>query len=136
KRTIEDQKTETKGEIHSTTEQIDNYKQRILANPAQDDVQTECEKWEAKYRELDDAINETANLIRQKEKEKENIKTALARADEQFQQNKSQLIKLAHEQKQLDQAHDEMLDKLANIRPQWRSIDNLYLKESTVENTL
>src|SRR5699024_5197556 len=76
------------------------------------------------------------NLIHVKHNEKTEVEAAIERTREQFKQMTLQLQEKTYERQLLNQAHDETIEKLATIRPVWRGLNDLYLKESSVTSTL
>lgn len=136
KREVEKEFAETKGDINSNERQINNLKQRVLANPQQEDVRTQYEKWSRERTHLDEAIIKATNFIHIKRNEKTEVAAAIERSRKQLDDTKKQLHKKIYDNQQLDNTHDKTIVALAEVRPVWQGLDDLYLKESSILGTL
>ena len=123
-------------EIETKKEAIEKIKGEILANPQQEDLHKEYAEWMNVNKQLNDAVIEAHNVFHLKEKELKDVTDALQQANEHLQKLTLQKQAVEYEQRQLRQAHEETIDKLATIRPTWQGLKDLYLRQSTILNTL
>lgn len=133
---LKEQNVRMDAEITFKQEQGIKIKQQILANPTQEDVKTEQEKWMKRHQYLDE------ESIRLKQLEKENKHSIdLAEKEREELLEKKSTVQIQHqkqkiEEKQLQASHDELVSNLATIRSSWSSLDNLYMKENAVYQPL
>lgn len=135
-RKIEREFDRTGGNIQSNIDQINQYKQRILANPDKENLETRYDEWLKEQTELDAAIVKAKNTIHLKKSERIQVDEAIQASREQLHETKLNREKTSYEQAQLDEAHDETVAKLATIHATWQGIEDLYLQESSITNRL
>ncbi|HZW68748.1 MAG TPA: hypothetical protein VFF20_09105 [Pseudogracilibacillus sp.] len=123
-------------EVETKKEAIEKIKGEILANPQQEDLPKEYAQWMKLTKQLNEAVNEAHNILHLKENELHDVSDALHQAKEKLQNIKGQRQAVEYEQRQLKQAHEATIEKLATIRPIWRGLKDLYLRQSTIINTL
>src|SRR5699024_7432496 len=123
-------------DIESKQDDIERLKQSTLANPQQDDVQREYDKWLETQERLEDDIITAQNLIHVKKKEKTAITSELEERRQEAQELSLQLQAHKSEQALLNKTQQAIIDKLATVRAHWQGLDDIYLKQSSVEHTL
>ncbi|RDW16982.1 hypothetical protein CWR48_15365 [Oceanobacillus arenosus] len=130
------EKAGLEAEIKIKQHRVAALKQEILANPGQEDLKTEFSKWLKRHQFLD----EDWIRLRQLDKGKENEITELNAARENLFSVKSEseqaLNRVVVEEERLQEMHRNLAVQLAEIRPKWGTIVDLYLRETTIYDEL
>ncbi|MED4301217.1 hypothetical protein P9204_12375 [Geobacillus stearothermophilus] len=122
-----------KSRIDSRTKDIDHLKQQLLANPSQEQVEEEMEKWVQRQQWLDDEIiclqQEIKQLI-QEEKEAEARKEVY---QHDLSSTKIEQENTAYQLKEIQQEEKALIKKLASLRPQWATLESVHINEATIK---
>ncbi|AST91048.1 hypothetical protein [Sutcliffiella cohnii] len=122
--------------IETRTNDLQRLKNQLLANPTQEDMKEEMEKWTKRQQYLDDEI---ISFIKQ-EKEKMGEIKVLTKKLEENQLEKSRVEnKQNNVNYQLDQFIEEqkhVIKLLSSLRPQWASIEKIHLQEEAIRTRL
>ena len=124
------------GQLEIKQDDSKNLLQYILAQPDQENVQVEYEKWIARGNVLDEEI---IRLDKKKREAKQRTEELQAERETRQRDNANidlQIQAIKQEAKQLEHAHESLVKKLAEIRPSWQTIDDLHLKEGSVYGPL
>ncbi|OLO39219.1 hypothetical protein BTR23_09205 [Alkalihalophilus pseudofirmus] len=130
------QRSEIIGKMNNREEDLDNLKQQLLANPDQESVVEEIDKWVTRAQFLDEEIvrlYQEANQLKIEAKAVEDQIDTVRTEIESFDKTKGRLV---DQQADANQAHQLSIDQLTTLRPQWATIDNLYLKQDTIVQRL
>ena len=122
--------------IDARENDMEQIKQRILANPSQQSVDEEMAKWIERERWLDEEIvrlRQEVKQFHQAEQEAEAKKEAL---QQQWAAKRAECEALAQRLKALENEEQALIKKLASLRPQWAALDSVYAHEATIEMRL
>ncbi|WP_209120966.1 hypothetical protein [Alkalihalobacillus sp. BA299] len=131
-RVIVKQLSEIIGKMNSREDDLATLKQQLLANPDQEKVAEEMEKWIARVQFLDEEIirlHQEANQLKLEGKAASDQIDAYRSEKEEFERTKRTLM---DQQADAERNQQQVIDQLTMLRPQWATIDNLYLKQETV----
>lgn len=118
-------------QINGLEKSAEKIKQEILANPAQEDVKVEQEKWLKRRQFLDDEIIRLQQQSRLNRQEIKAAESALSEMLEKDKQLEISLSELDMEEKHLLDAEAKVIEELVTLRPQWTNLDNL-LNENAI----
>lgn len=127
------ERSKIEANIHSRTMDVEQLKQKLLSNPNQEHVKDELDKWQKRTQFLDDEI------IRLKQEEKRLLKEIEKANDrkEDFQKeytNKEKdQNKIIFELSAMKDAQRRIIDKMSSLRPQWTTLENIYLTQDSIE---
>lgn len=124
------------GVIESRTKDIEKLRQQLLANPDQEQLKEEWDKWQVRTQFLDEEI---IGLQQESKKFTLEEQEAEARRDE-FRKSHSEtemdLNKIDHELSDMENTQKFLIAKLSSLRPQWVKLENIYLSQDSVEKRL
>ena len=122
------------GLIESKEGDLNRLKQ-VLANPDQEDMKTECDKWTVRRQWLDEEIirlnkwcKTAEQTVNDLEKNREQLRGKVHKADIKIHEK-------LHIKHQMKLAQDQLNEQLAEIRPNWQTVD-LHLQESRLRGAL
>ena len=124
------------GIIDSRLKDIGRLKQFLLANPDQQQLKDELDKWQNRTQFLDEEI------IRFQQEEKQFVldeKEAEKRKEELLREYAAQELamnKLDFQLTAMENSQQAVRQKLAALRPQWLTVDNVYLLQESIEKRL
>ncbi|MDQ0229017.1 hypothetical protein [Metabacillus malikii] len=120
------------GKIDSLEMQMDRIRHKILAKPDQEAVDDFVGQWEKRLVYLDEQIvylktenKQLQGKIKDLNGQHDTIKSLIA-------ENELKRTEIDMEVKQAEQAHLKMIEELGSLRPQWTSLDSVYLKEDSL----
>jgi len=113
--------------IERTTEKI---KQEILANPDQEDVKVEQEKWLKRRQFLDEEMIRMRHQLRDNGQATEQAGKVLSELLETDKQLEINLSELEMKEEHLLEAESKVIEELTTLRPQWATLDNLLNENS------
>ncbi|MFO1442082.1 hypothetical protein KDN24_02360 [Bacillus sp. Bva_UNVM-123] len=122
--------------IDTRTKDIERLKQQLLANPDQEQVKEEWNKWQVRTLFLDEEIIRLQQELKRftlEEQEAEGRRDELHNA-----QSKTviEMNKTVNELSNKENAEKLLIEKLATLRPQWLKLENIHLSQDSVEKRL
>nr|MBA5586351.1 hypothetical protein [Anaerobacillus isosaccharinicus]QOY38722.1 hypothetical protein AWH56_022375 [Anaerobacillus isosaccharinicus] len=125
-----------KARIENRLKDMEGLKQYLLSNPEQEDVKVELQKWNERYQFLDDEVIR----LQQENKQFSNEVIAVEKLREELQDEFSEVEKsrqeLSFQLSEIKNAQTNVIIRLSSIRPQWASLENVYLHEETIKKRL
>lgn len=122
--------------IDARSGDLEKLEQQLLANPDQEQVKEEYNKWIKRTQFLDEEIILLGSQIKQQTQEfevavnsLEQLKTALSDTNEKKNRVNFELAAIENEQTRL-------IKQLAQLRPQWVTLENVYLSQGTIQKRL
>lgn len=128
--------SQLKSRIETRKEDSNKLRQQLLANPDQELVETELENWKNREQWLDEEMIRLQQEEKRLGNESEQLEISLETYRDKKVTVEKQKDKLILEQDLAKDAHDTLVTKLAERRPQWSNLDNIYLKQQSIETTL
>lgn len=120
------------GKMDNLNQQMKRIQKRILSNPDQESVKESVIKWEERLVYLDEQMvqlkNNNKQLARMIIESKEQLETVVKQKEERVNAR----IKLESEIEQIENAHVKVKEDLAALRPQWATLDSVYLKQDSL----
>lgn len=132
KQNAREERAAVQSRIEARERDMEQIKQHILANPSQQSVEEEREKWLERERWLDEEIvrlRQDVKQFSQAEQEAEAKKEAL---QQQWAAKRAECGALAQRLKALENEEQALIKKLASFRPQWAALDSVYSHEATI----
>ncbi len=120
----------------SRTDDLNRMNQQLLANPEQEHVREEYEKWIKRVQYLDEEgirLQSEEKQLVQEAKEAEDRVDQLKDALSEAEKMKS---KVEFERKAFENAQKSLIERLALLRPQWAALENIYLSQDSIETRL
>lgn len=122
--------------VDTRTKDVKELEQQLLANPAQENVKEEMGKWVNRVQFLDEELirlgQEQKRIAREEEESAERtVKFGHFKAE---MDSKQQNVRFQLEQ--LEKEENNVIQELSQLRPQWATLNNLYLKAESVKGTL
>lgn len=124
------------GFIESRQKDMEKLKQQILSNPDQENVKEELDKWQSRVQFLDEEIIhliQKEKLLFQKEKEAGQRKDML---QNEFFETETLRNKISYKLSAMEKDQEDVIQQLALLRPQWTTLDNIYLKQESIEKRI
>ncbi len=118
--------------IDSSRADMQLIAQRILANPVHDSMEQEKEKWEQRAVEVEKAINDTGQSIKQSEMEKEKLLREIPALRDILEKVQSEQIMLSNNISGIEEKQAGLLQELKDWQADMYNIDSLYLKQSSI----
>jgi chromosome segregation ATPase len=115
---------------------LQQIRQQILSNPDQENVKQSLKQWELRFNQLDQEIVQAKDQCKQMEKEIQQLNLQKEALDEQKRLKENEQAKLSTELEQTEYQHQRLKDTLTHLKPQWATIDLLYLKEDSIQKQL
>ncbi|WP_040209089.1 coiled-coil domain-containing protein [Neobacillus jeddahensis] len=135
-RTVRDSLSECKAVITSRLKDMDGLKQRLLANPVQDHVKDELKQWNIRHQFLDE------DIIRIGQEEKQLLSDEIEATVRLEAYRRDALVvqsaydKATFQLEEVALAQERLIQQLASLRPQWASVESVYLKQESIEKRL
>ncbi|XJZ25701.1 hypothetical protein ACF5W4_09765 [Bacillota bacterium Lsc_1132] len=124
------------GVLDSRFKDIERLKQFLLSNPDHEQVKDELEKWQKRTQFLDDEIIrlqlEEKQLVLE-EKEAEDRKEDYLKEYSATELNRN---KISFELSTMEKTQKTLIQKLSALRPQWVTLENVYLSQESIETRL
>ncbi|PAV30774.1 hypothetical protein CIL05_03360 [Virgibacillus profundi] len=133
---VKQEDNHTQGQLSTKQDQLEKLKQQILANPDQESVQAEYENWNERHQWLDEEIIRLKQFKKASEQKVTELDQQREALNEQLNDKKMSLRDKKYDEQTMQKAHDALIDKLGEIRPSWKAITNLHLKENSVYSPL
>ncbi len=124
------------GIIESSEKEIAHIKQEILANPKEEQVEQKLKEWHERSQNLDEKIIDLNKLRKQafdSDKIESEAKEALTT---ELQLLKSKQQHLTYDLDQFELAEKQIISHLGDIRPQWKSLTNVYTTEHSISQRI
>ncbi|MFY0517935.1 hypothetical protein ACOMCU_08880 [Lysinibacillus sp. UGB7] len=132
----EKQQAKLKGQGEGIKKHLEKLTQQLLANPEQERVVDLLPDWNDRIQFLDEEIIRLEQLIKQ-------LNNQLSESEEKkefYNEERNKIITLKTtnraKQEQLQKAHQQLIENLKAVRPQWVNIESIYLQQETVEARL
>ena len=128
--------SEIKGRIDSRLKDIKRLEQQLLANPNQENVIEEMNKWNERFQFLDDEIIRLQQAEKQLvivELEAEARKEELQKELSTFESTKKNV---SYQLSEIEKDQLNLINRLASLRPQWASVESVYLQQESIETRL
>ncbi|WP_042355678.1 hypothetical protein [Bacillus rubiinfantis] len=122
--------------IGQRTKDMERLKQQILANPEHESVQEELTTWSERHQFLDEEIirlNQEEKLFTMEIKEAE---TRLEELRNEHAQTEFAAKETSYVLTEISEAQHNLITELAELRPQWASLENIYLTQESIETRL
>lgn len=122
--------------IKTRTNDMESLEQQLLANPKQERVQDEFQKWIDRHQFLDD---EMITLQKEEKQIQRDIKEAVTFKEELQKEAADEGLmraKLSVALKTIEQKQQILITALSAIRTQWNGLENVYDQESTILSRL
>lgn len=135
-RNARDQLSAIKSRIESRINDLEKLKQQLLANPYQEHVREEIEKWINRQQWLDEEIirlQQEVKQLFQKEKEAEARKEAY---QDELSTVQSEQKSTDYQLREIQREEEALIQKLASLRPQWATLESVHANEATIEMRL
>ncbi|GAA0485278.1 hypothetical protein GCM10008986_08190 [Salinibacillus aidingensis] len=133
---VKQQLSRIQATITARTEDMEKLEQQLLANPQQEQVATEFKKWEARSNELDEEIvrlNQEIKQLNRDVQEADEQKDKLLKEQAELEKNKNEV---SFQLNELQDAQGNVIIRLASLRPQWASVEDMYSIQQTIETRL
>ncbi|MCD8501232.1 MAG: hypothetical protein LRY71_05545 [Bacillaceae bacterium] len=124
------------GTIEARKEDMERIKQQILANPKQETVMAELEKWQRRYQFLDEEIIHLLQQQKKLQSEKQTLSDAIEKRREEKVEIEKDRARLSSQITMISEAEAELIAQLVKTRPQWASIENVYLQQDSIEKRI
>ncbi|WP_096271197.1 hypothetical protein [Paucisalibacillus globulus] len=122
--------------IRARTEDMEKLQQQILANPQQEQVTIELKKWQERSNHLDQEVvrlNQEVKQLNLQIGEAEEQWDKLLEEHTEIERNKNDVsFKLS----ELDAAQGNVITRLAGLRQQWASFEDIYTAQQTIETRI
>jgi hypothetical protein len=126
----------TQGVISSRLKDLERLKQQLLSNPDQEQVKDILYKWQERTQFLDEEIIRLQQEIKQLYLQEQEIEER----KEEFQKSRlrmeNDLNRISYKLSSMEKAQRGLIEKLAGLRPQWTTLENVYLTQESVETRL
>lgn len=122
--------------IEARTGDLKRLKQQLLANPEQEQVKEEYDKWIKRTQFLDEEIIGLGSQIKQQTQDstESNNRVDQLKLEESDTNNKKN--KVSFERAAIEKAQTKLINDLALLRPQWVTLENVYLSQDTIQERL
>ncbi|MFS0861128.1 hypothetical protein [Fredinandcohnia sp. 179-A 10B2 NHS] len=128
--------SDSNGLIKNRLKDMQKLKQILLANPEQEDIKSELAKWQQRSQFLDDEI---IRLVQEEKQLIADIREAEVRKEayqsEHLEVNAREQSVASH-LSAIEKAEKIVINSLTSVRPQWESIESLYLKQDSIDSRI
>ncbi|WP_026906761.1 hypothetical protein [Paucisalibacillus globulus] len=125
-----------KERIQARTEDMEKLQQQLLANPQQEQVSIELKKWQERSNYLDQEVvrlNQEVRQLNLQIEEAEEQMDNLLQEHAEIETNKNNVsFKLT----ELDNVQGNVITRLAGLRQQWASLEDIYTAQQTIETRI
>jgi hypothetical protein len=122
--------------VGSRTNDLEKLKQQLLANPDQEQVKEEYEKWISRTQFLDEEIIRLQSVVKQLNQESKEAEDREEKLKNTQSEAKHQKSEVEFERKAIENAQKNLIDRLALLRSQWAAIENIYLAQDSIQKRL
>lgn len=122
--------------IETRTGDMKKLEQSLLANPEQEQVYIELEKWRNRYHFLDEEIIRLESEKKSKNKEIIELDQRIERQKDEKNDLTNELRLIVTATNQIEAEQSEVIKQLSSLRPQWSTLDSVYEHEQSIENRL
>ncbi|GGK31548.1 membrane protein [Caldalkalibacillus thermarum] len=130
------EKAKVEGRIEQTREEISRIAHSVLDRPDSETVEEEWSKWETAYNQLDHAIINDKEKLKQLEQQQKDKRTAQHSIDSQISARRASLAKLTEQKETIEAEHDTLLHKVQEMKPEWHHYESLYLRQASIVKQL
>lgn len=122
--------------IDTRTKDVRELEQQLLANPTQESVEEEMSKWVNRVQFLDEELIRLGQEQKQvgREEGESTERTEQLRDGKAVTESKQQSVRFQLEQ--IEKAEKYAIQELSQLRPQWATINHLYLTAESVKATI
>lgn len=124
------------GQLQSNLQLLNDLAQKLLANPVEQRVKDEFNKWTARVQFLDEDIIQLQHIIREANKKIKALENKQLETREKIDEVNLTLNKHKHIINDQQHAHETLITSLTMINEKWKTVDNLYLKESSLNSEI
>jgi chromosome segregation ATPase len=135
-RNARDELSRIKSRIESRTNDLEKLKQQLLANPSQEHVKEEIEKWIERQQWLDEEIIRLQQEVKQFNQEEKEAEARKEAYQHDLSSTKIEQENTAYQLKEIQQEEQTLIKKLASLRPQWATLESVHANEATIEMRL
>ncbi|MBB6175697.1 myosin heavy subunit [Anoxybacillus tengchongensis] len=122
--------------IHAREKDMEHLKQRLLANPTQQSVEEEMEKWMEREQWLDEELVRLRQEIKQLKQLERDIEAHKEALEKQRANKQAECKALEKHIQMIESEEQALIKKLASVRPQWVALDSVYIQEETIQMRL
>jgi predicted nucleic acid-binding Zn-ribbon protein len=130
---VKQQLSGIQAKIKARTDDMEKLKQQILANPQQEQISTELKKWQERSNHLDQEVVRLNQEVKQLDgqiEEAEEQRDKLLWEQTEIERNKNEV---AFKLNELHGAQGHVIRRLAGLRQQWSSLEDIYTTQRTIE---
>ena len=120
------------GMINSRLKDMEYIKQEILANPKEEKVDQKLKQWNKRRQILDEEIIELNQLRKATLGDQEKQTQAKIALINEQQMIGNHYQQLSYQLEHLREAESQLITRLAQLRPQWASLDNVYSTQHSI----
>ncbi len=125
------------GVLDSRSKDIERLKQQLLANPDQEQVKDELDKWQERvsisWMKKLSACSRKENCLFSRKRMLFTEKKIYKNSTIPLKRDRN---KINYELSAMKNAQRSLIDKLASLRPQWAALENIYLTQDSVKTRL
>ncbi|MFN7252461.1 MAG: hypothetical protein ACK4M9_17030 [Anaerobacillus sp.] len=122
--------------IDNRLKDLEGLKQFLLANPNQEDVKIELQKWNERYQFLDEEVIRLQQEQKQLSKVEADIDTELEELRGSYSDIEKERENRSFQLTEINKVQKNLINRLCSVRPQWASLENVYLHEETIKKRL
>ncbi|NMD69340.1 hypothetical protein HHO41_03500 [Bacillus sp. DNRA2] len=122
--------------IEARTGDLKKLEQQLLANPEQEQVKEEYGKWVTREQFLDEEIIHLGSQIKQQIQEFEVTENSLEQLKRTQSDTNEKKSRLSFELAAIKNGQTRLIKQLALLRPQWVTLENVYLSQDTIQKRL
>lgn len=123
------------GQIETKQKDRKELRQKLISHQ-QEKVQDVYSEWTIRQQELDEEIIHTKERIRTSKQRNIDLHQELEKLVEKDHNFQVRITEIEAKQRQIKEAHQDLINDLGKIRPNWQSIADIYLQQATVRETL
>ncbi|RYL91667.1 hypothetical protein [Sporolactobacillus sp. THM19-2] len=128
--------SELRGSIKVQKTQLDKLKRELLADPAQETVGGQLALWQERVQYLDEAIISLVKKQKDDKAQSEEAQKEKERRQEEQNANTREIDRLKDALSNMEKAKKDVIIQLADLRPQWAALEDVYLNPESIEKRL
>lgn len=128
--------TEISVVINSRNNDLEKLKRQLLPNPEQEIVKEVYEKWIKRTQYLNEEIISLGSKINQQTQEFEDAENRVDQLKKDQSDTNVKKSGVEFELSAIDNAQTKLINYLACLRPQWATLENIYLSQDSIQKRL
>ncbi len=125
-----------KAKMDQRIKDMESLKQYLLSNPNQEDVKVELTKWNERFQFLDEEMIRLLQEEKRLSKEQLELEANIEVLRAEYFEVEKEREKRSYQLSEISHAEELLIKKLSIVRPQWATLENIYLQEETIKKRL